>query len=171
MSTVLIIDDARIMRVVLKDILQKHCEFEKANIYEAAGGKDGIAQYKRVRPEVVLCDIKMLDMNGIDVVKYLMEYDPSAKIIMVTSSADKNDVRACMAAGAMDYIIKPPSVERVKTAIENIIHYTVTDDSPAAYSMPKKSPDITQDSLVDENAKLKEEIELLKKQLAEKNDE
>ena len=125
MSTVLIIDDASIMRMVMKDILQRYCKYEKYNIHEASDGHEAIHKYNRIKPTVVLCDISMPGMNGIDVVKAIIEKDPEAKIIMITASNDEADVVECIRAGAKDYIIKPPKPERVVVAIKRI-----TDDNP-----------------------------------------
>ena len=125
MSTVLIVDDASIMRMVMKDILQRYCKYEKYNIHEASDGHEAIHKYNRVKPAVVLCDISMPGLNGIDVVKAIMEKDPEAKIIMISASNDEADVVECIRAGAKDYIIKPPKPERVVVAIKR-----VTDDNP-----------------------------------------
>ena len=125
MSSVLVVDDASIMRMVMKDILQRYCKYEKRNIHEASDGHEAVSKYARVKPSIVLCDISMPGMNGIDVVKALMEKDPEAKIIMITASNDEADVVDCIRAGAKDYIIKPPKPERVMVAIKRI-----TDDNP-----------------------------------------
>ena len=125
MSTVLIIDDASIMRMVMKDILQRYCKYEKYNIHEASDGHEAISKYKKLKPTVVLCDISMPGMNGIDVVREIIERDPDAKIIMITASNDEADVVECIRAGAKDYIIKPPKPERVVVAIKRL-----TDDNP-----------------------------------------
>ena len=125
MSTVLVVDDASIMRMVMKDILLRYCKYEKYNIHEASDGHEAIHKYNKVKPAVVLCDISMPGLNGIDVVKAIMEKDPEAKIIMITASNDESDVVECIRAGAKDYIIKPPKPERVVVAIKRI-----TDDNP-----------------------------------------
>ena len=125
MSSVLIVDDASIMRMVMKDILQRYCKYEKHKIHEASDGHEAIQKFNKVKPSVVLCDISMPGMNGIDVVKAIIEKDPDAKIIMITASNDEADVVECIRAGAKDYIIKPPKPERVVIAIKRI-----TDDNP-----------------------------------------
>ena len=118
--SVLIVDDASIMRIVLKDILSRNLGFDKGKIREASGGKDAIAQYKKEKPEFVLCDISMPDMNVADVVKALKEIDQEAKVIMVTASGGQDKVMECISAGACDYIVKPPKPERIMKAINKI---------------------------------------------------
>ena len=127
MSTIMVIDDASIMRMVMKDILLRYCKYEKFNIHEAHDGHEALNKYARVKPDIVLCDISMPGMNGIDVVKALIEKDPNAKIIMITASNDESDVVECIKAGAKDYIIKPPKPERVMLAIKRI-----SENSPLA---------------------------------------
>ena len=119
--SILIVDDASIMRMVIKDALVRHCHYERASIYEASGGKEAIARYRQLKPELVLCDISMPDINGVDLVKELIEMDPDAKIIMCTASAEKASVNQCMKAGASDYIIKPPRPERILKAIKKVL--------------------------------------------------
>ena len=117
---VLVVDDAGIMRMILRDILVRYGNFEKGEIFEAVDGNDAILKYKAHSPEFVLCDIAMPDMNGIEVVRVLKEFDPDVKIIMCTASTDQSDVRECIRAGAKDYVIKPPKPERVIQAIESV---------------------------------------------------
>jgi len=119
--SILIVDDAGIMRMILRDILMRFGHFKKEDIFEAVDGEDAIRKYRKHEPEVVLCDIAMPDMDGIEVVKKLKEFDPNVKIIMCTASSDQSDVRECVSAGAKDYIIKPPKPERVMQAIEAVM--------------------------------------------------
>ena len=146
MSTVLVIDDASIMRMVMKDILLRYCKYEKFNIHEASDGHEALNKFARVKPDVVLCDISMPGMNGIDVVKSIIEKDPNAKIIMITASNDEADVVECIKAGAKDYIIKPPKPERVMLAIKRI-----SDNNPLS-AMEAEQTDAENDELEEETA-------------------
>lgn|GEM_PF-513506 len=125
--TILIVDDVAYMRMVIKDILVKHCGYDKQNILEAAGGYEAIKMYKKEKPDIVLCDILMPDMGGIEVVEKLIELDSNAKIIMCTSSSEIENVTNCVHIGAKDYILKPPKPERVKQAIEKVINGNQSD--------------------------------------------
>lgn len=118
--SVLIVDDAAIMRIVLKDILVKFCEYSKSDIHEATGGAQAIIQYKHLRPELVFLDIGMPDKPGTEVVKEIIKLDPNAKIVMCTASKDKADVIECVKLGAADYIVKPLTTERVMQAVSKI---------------------------------------------------
>ena len=118
---ILVVDDASVMRMVIKDTLVRYCNYSKDDIFEADGGKTAMAQYRQVKPELVLCDIAMLDINGVDLVKQIIAIDPEAKIIMCTASSDRSSVRECIRAGALDYIVKPPTPERIRQAVRKII--------------------------------------------------
>jgi len=132
--SILVVDDAGIMRMILRDILMRYGNISKEDIIEAVDGADAVQKYKYHTPELVLCDIAMPDMNGIEVVKVLKELKPDVKIIMCTASTDQSDVRDCIRAGAIDYIIKPPKPERVIQAIESATGRKITnaEDEPVA---------------------------------------
>ena len=119
--TILVVDDAGIMRMILRDILMRYGHFNQDDIFEAADGTEAISKYKEHMPDLVLCDIAMPDMNGMEVVKTLKKFNSDVNIIMCTASTDQEDVRSCLRAGAKDYIIKPPRPERVIQAIEAVI--------------------------------------------------
>ena len=115
---ILVVDDASIMRKLIKDILVEHCEMEPNDIIEAADGAEAVFLYKQCKPDVVFLDITMPDLDGREVVKSLIEIDPSARIIMCTGSGDKASVIECIRAGAVDYVRKPPTYERINKALE-----------------------------------------------------
>ena len=118
--SILVVDDATVMRIVLKDMLSRHCGYEPEEIIEAKNGDQAILFYKKHHPEIVLLDIGMPGKNGLEVVKAILEDDPDANIVMCTSSKEKENVIDCIIAGAKDYIVKPPQLERVRNAITKI---------------------------------------------------
>lgn len=73
----------------------------------ANDGSECIAQYKKLRPDIVTLDIVMPNSNGIDVVKQLMEIDPEAKVIMVSSLGHQEMVKEAIKLGAKYFIVKP----------------------------------------------------------------
>ena len=166
MSTVLIIDDASIMRMVMKDILQRYCKYEKYNIHEASDGHEAIHKYNKIKPSVVLCDISMPGMNGIDVVKAIIGKDPDAKIIMITASNDESDVVECIRAGAKDYIIKPPKPERVVVAIKRL-----TDDNPLTIQEHERASEVGDASDENESQTNESGVEAAKEVNEQKGDE
>ena len=115
---VLFVDDSSFMRTVLKGIILKD-PFELAG--EAATGKDAVELYKRLKPDLVTMDIVMPEMDGIDAVKEIREFDSQAKIIMVSAMGQQNMVIDSIQAGARDFIIKPFQPPRVQEALKRVV--------------------------------------------------
>lgn len=118
MAKVLIVDDAAFMRMMVKDILEKN-GFEV--IGEASNGAIAVELYKRERPDVVTMDITMPDMDGIQAVKAIKEFDPSAKVVMCSAMGQQSMVMDAIKAGAKDFIVKPFQADRVLEAIRKAI--------------------------------------------------
>lgn len=115
---VLIVDDAAFMRMMIKDILSK-------NGYEVAGeadnGAKAVEKYKELTPDLVLMDITMPEMNGIDAVKNIKAMDPSAKIVMCSAMGQQAMVIESIQAGARDFIVKPFQADRVLEAVRKVV--------------------------------------------------
>lgn len=115
---VLIVDDAVFMRMMIKDILNK-------NGYEVVGEADNglkaIEKYKEVTPDLVLMDITMPEMNGIEAVKNIKGLDPEAKIIMCSAMGQQTMVIESIQAGAKDFIVKPFQADRVLDAVRKVV--------------------------------------------------
>jgi two-component system, chemotaxis family, chemotaxis protein CheY len=118
MAKVLIVDDAAFMRMMIKDILEKN-GFEI--IGEANNGIKAVELYKKERPDVVTMDITMPDMDGIEAVKAIKAYDPSAKVIMCSAMGQQSMVMDAIRAGARDFIVKPFQADRVLEAIKKVV--------------------------------------------------
>ncbi len=115
---ILIVDDAAFMRMVIKDILVK-AGYEVAG--EAADGKEAIHLYRTLKPELVLLDITMPEMDGVDALKKIMQEDRNAKVIMCSALGQSSMVIECIQAGAKDYIVKPFQADRVIESIRKLI--------------------------------------------------
>lgn len=116
--TVLVVDDTSILRSILRDILVEYCGVSRRNIFEAADGMQALAEYKRLKPDIVYLDIAMPNLNGIETVRKILAIDPNAKIVMCTGSGGESVVKECVRAGAMDYLVKPLSPSRVAVSVE-----------------------------------------------------
>ncbi len=115
MATVLVVDDARLMRSNIKKMLD---HLGHVTVGEAGAGLEAIEKYKLLKPELVTMDITMPPedeiKDGIDAVKGIIKYDPKAKIIMVTSHGEKDQVIKAIQAGALSYILKPLQIEKIE---------------------------------------------------------
>lgn len=115
---ILVCDDAAFMRMMLKDILVK-------NGYEIAGeawnGVEGVGKYKKLKPDLVMMDITMPEMDGLEALKKIKKIDRKAKVIMCSSMGQQAMVAECIRSGAKDFIEKPFQVERVLEAVRKVL--------------------------------------------------
>ncbi len=117
-KTILIADDAAFMRMMLKDIVQK-AGYEVAG--EADTGVKAVQQYRERRPDLVLMDITMPEMDGIEALKEIRAEDPSARVVMCSAMGQQAMVIESIQAGAKDFIVKPFQADRVVEAIQRVI--------------------------------------------------
>lgn len=117
-KNILIVDDAAFMRMMIKDILSK-------NGYEVVGEADNglkaVEKYKELTPDLVLMDITMPEMSGIDAVKNIKAIDPGAKIVMCSAMGQQAMVIESIQAGARDFIVKPFQADRVLEAVRKVL--------------------------------------------------
>ena len=114
LANVLIVDDARFMRLVLRRILT---QAGHRILGEAKDGEEAVRMYADLRPDCMTLDIVMPKMNGIEAVKEIMSFDPSAKIIMVTALGQEAFVLDAIKSGAREFIIKPFRNEEIVKAL------------------------------------------------------
>ena len=112
---ILIVDDAAFMRMVIKNILTKE-GYEIAG--EASDGKQVVEMYNELKPALVLLDITMPEMDGIEALKKIIAADPSAKVVMCSALGQSSMVIEAIQAGARDYIVKPFQPDRVIEAVQ-----------------------------------------------------
>ena len=118
---VLIVDDAMFMRMMLKDILSKN-GYEVVG--EAANGKEAIEKYKRLRPDLVLLDITMPEMDGITALKEIKHIDPQAVVVVCSAMGQQNMVIEAIQNGAIDFIVKPFQQNRVLESLRKVEELT-----------------------------------------------
>ena len=114
MAKVMICDDAAFMRMMIKDILTK-------NAAEAENGQKAVEKYPEAKPDLVLMDITMPEMDGIEALKKIKALDPGAKIIMCSAMGQQAMVIEAIQAGAKDFIVKPFQAERVLEAVKKVV--------------------------------------------------
>ena len=118
MASVLIVDDAAFMRMMIKDILVKN----GYNVVgEAENGLRAIEKYKELSPDLVIMDITMPDMDGIQAVRQIKKINADAKIIMCSAMGQQAMVIESIQAGARDFIVKPFQAERVIEAVKKVL--------------------------------------------------
>lgn len=115
---ILVVDDAAFMRMMIKDILSKN-GYEVVG--EAENGLKAIEKYKELTPDLVLMDITMPEMDGIEAVKKIKAIDNNAKIVMCSAMGQQAMVIESIQSGARDFIVKPFQAERVLEAIRKVV--------------------------------------------------
>ena len=126
MLKVLVVDDSLIIRKKLTKIINK---LGHEVIYGAKNGQEGIDSFLSKKPDLVTMDITMPDMDGITAVKHIIEEDSEAKIIMITSHGQEDMVIKSIQAGAVGYMLKPITDDKLAVAIGEVFEeYAVEDE-------------------------------------------
>ena len=114
-KNILIVDDAAFMRMVMKDALLKG---GYTSITEAADGKQALEKFKQARPDLVIMDITMPEMDGLTALKEMQRLDPTVPVIMCSAMGQQEMVIDAIKGGAKDFIVKPFPAERVREAVK-----------------------------------------------------
>lgn len=112
---VLLVDDHSLFRSGIRSLLQRHAEF--AVIGEAADGVEGIKRCKQLKPDVVLLDLHMPGMSGVETLHLMQQDCPGMAVIMLTVSEESDDLALAMRAGAQGYLIKNIETDYLLRAI------------------------------------------------------
>ena len=117
MAKILVIDDERSIRNTLKEVL----EYENHEIDTAVDGLEGIEMFAKGKYELVLCDIKMPNMDGIEVLEKLIEMPGNAPIVMISGHGNIDTAVEAIKKGAFDFIEKPLDLNRLLITIRNAL--------------------------------------------------
>lgn len=117
MSKILIIDDEKVIRSTLREIL----EYENYEISEAQDGLEGLAKLREEEFDLVLCDIKMPKMDGIEVLNQAKSMDKSPQFIMISAHGSIETAVEATKKGAFDFIPKPPDLNRLLLTVRNAL--------------------------------------------------
>ena len=117
-KNILICDDAAFMRMMIKDILTKN-GYNIAG--EAENGAKAVEKYNELKPDLVLMDITMPEMDGIQSLKKIKETDPGASVIMCSAMGQQAMVIESIQSGAKDFIVKPFQADRVLEAVQKVV--------------------------------------------------
>ena len=117
MARVLIVDDAAFMRMRCAKLLRDH-GFE---VEEAENGVEAVRKYQQKRPDAVLLDITMPDMDGLTALKEIRSHDSTARIAMVTAMGQQAIVVEAIKAGARDFVLKPFQPDRLLDSLQKLL--------------------------------------------------
>lgn len=117
-NNILICDDAAFMRMMIKDILTKN----GYNVVgEAENGAKAVEKYQETKPDLVLMDITMPEMDGIQALKKIKSMDPNASVVMCSAMGQQAMVIESIQSGARDFIVKPFQPDRVLEAVKKAV--------------------------------------------------
>jgi two-component system chemotaxis response regulator CheY len=117
MAKILVVDDAEFLRVRISKMLSS----EGHEIIEAENGLKAVETYKSARPDLVLMDITMPEMDGLAALREIRSFDSAAKVVMLTALGQESVVLEAIKAGARDFVVKPFEKERVLSAIAKLV--------------------------------------------------
>lgn len=118
MARVLVVDDSLIMRKNVSELL-KHARHSVVG--EAKNGLEAYNMYNKLRPDLVTMDITMPVMSGIEAVKKIIDLDPDAKIIMISSLSQKTQFLKAMRSGAKHYLLKPIRFNKMIEVVNQVL--------------------------------------------------
>jgi two-component system, chemotaxis family, chemotaxis protein CheY len=119
--SVLAVDDSKTMLAMIAAQL-RGSNFEV--VATASSGLEAIEKYKQIKPELVLLDIVMPEVTGIDTLERLLAADTAARVVMVSSVGTEDTVRECLKKGAKSFLQKPLQKEGMLNVLKNVCHDT-----------------------------------------------
>ena len=155
--TVMLVDDHQMVRLGLSSYL--NMQDDLAVVAEAVNGLDGVQKAKQHRPDVILMDLVMDEMDGIEASKAILLENPEAKILILTSFLDDEKIFPALAAGVKGYILKTSQANEIATSVRKIAEgQDVISDSVRAKIYEKKhaQPELHEELTARESEVLKE---------------
>jgi pilus assembly protein CpaE len=134
--TVLIVDDIPETRENIRKLLQFENDINVIGM--ARNGHEGIDLAKELKPDVILMDINMPDIDGITVTEEIKKINPVSQIVILSVQNDPNYMRRAMLAGARDYLAKPPTVDELISAIRRAGVMAQAEKSKSSQALPDR---------------------------------
>ena len=117
MATILVVDDSNLSRRTSRRILESGGH----QVCDVADGMAALEQYTLDRPDVVLLDVTMADMNGLEVLQQLRAIDPAARVVMATADVQTSTRELALAGGAVGFVTKPLNGDEVLAAVASAV--------------------------------------------------
>ncbi len=155
MGKILIIDDERSIRNTLKDILS----FEKHHVDTAEDGIIGLKMIEENEYDVIFCDIKMPQMDGIEVLEKIIETHPEIPVVMISGHGNIDTAVEAIKKGAFDYIAKPLDINRIMVTLRN----AMDKNNLVVQTKTLKSKDEVRYQMIGESPAIKKVKEIIEK--------
>lgn len=118
MAKIMLVDDAAFMRMMEKDVLVKN---GYDDICEACDGADAVEKYVALKPDLVIMDITMPNMDGLEALKAIKAKDPDALVVMCSAMGQEAMVIDALKSGAKDFIVKPFKPDRLLKTVSTLL--------------------------------------------------
>ena len=132
MAKILLVDDAAFMRMMVKNTLNEN---GYTDLYEASDGAEAVTKYAELKPDLVIMDITMPNMDGLEALKAIRKADPNASVVMCSAMGQEAMVIEAIKSGAKDFIVKPFKPDRIIKTVRSVFHATVC---PSPYCITDK---------------------------------
>jgi two-component system chemotaxis response regulator CheY len=119
MPIVLVVDDQPELRLVCRELLEQN----QVAVLEAGDGREAVNLYRQFRPDAVTLDLNMPVLNGLEALKKIRDFDPRARVAVLSALGHEQLVVRAIRAGACDYILKPFTIERLEQAVQRLLEH------------------------------------------------
>lgn len=140
MPRVLIVDDHAIIRRGVQGILRSHPEWELCG--EAQDGQEAVRLAEELKPEVIIMDVSMPGMNGVEATRMIKKQQPAAKVLLLTLHVSVDLVRSAFKAGARGYVLKSDAEQDLMRALLVVM-------GEGTYVSPRIDPDLVKSVLTE----------------------
>lgn len=136
--SVMVVDDHPIMRLGIAAIINAQPDMKVTT--QAESGEDAVRLFREQRPDVVLMDLRLPGMSGLDALRVIKKDDPTARCVVLTTYEGDEDIHQALAAGAAGYIIKAMSHDTLVDALRRVHSGSRFLPSPVAQSLASRTP-------------------------------
>lgn len=135
-TRIMIVDDHKIVREGLRRLIEDDGAFEVVG--EAGNGREGIRLARQLQPQIVIMDVAMSELNGIEATRQLLTVQPEVRVLALSMHSDSRFVKQMLEAGALGYLLKDDAFEEIVTALRALV-------AGRMYVSPQASGGILQD--------------------------
>lgn len=118
-TRIMIVDDHKIVREGLRKLIEADGSFQVVG--EAGNGRDGIRLARQLQPQIVIMDVAMHEMNGIEATRQLLANQPDVRVLALSMHSDSRFVKQMLEAGALGYLLKDDAFEEIVTALRSLV--------------------------------------------------